>query len=84
MKLVVVAALVTIIAFVGSRISFARIRLPLGVENLFLTGSEYPGRPAIGAGRAGYPGRDDPRGAIPLHGLGALLDRHALRGAVGV
>lgn len=41
MKLVVVAALIVVIALLGSRISFGRIRLPLGVENLLLSGSEY-------------------------------------------
>jgi len=41
MKLVVVAALVTVIAILGSRLSFTRLRLPLGLENLFLTGTEY-------------------------------------------
>ncbi len=41
MKLVVVAALVTIIAILGSRLSFTRLRLPIGLENLFLTGTEY-------------------------------------------
>ena len=41
MKLVVVAALVAVIALLGSRISFARIRLPLGLANLLLTGTEY-------------------------------------------
>ena len=41
MKLVIVAALVVAIALVGSRRSFVRLRLPLGVENLFLTGAEY-------------------------------------------
>ncbi|MDP6778159.1 MAG: hypothetical protein QGI83_15495, partial [Candidatus Latescibacteria bacterium] len=41
MKLVLVAVLVAIIAFVGSRVSFVRVRLPLGVENLFLTGTEF-------------------------------------------
>ena len=41
MKLVIAAALITVIAFLGSRLSFVRIRLPIGIENLFLTGSEY-------------------------------------------
>ena len=41
MKLVIVAALVVAIALVGSRRSFVRLRLPLGIENLFLTGAEY-------------------------------------------
>ncbi|MBT4501809.1 MAG: hypothetical protein HOC74_29025 [Gemmatimonadetes bacterium] len=41
MKLVVVAALVTVIAILGSRLSFTRLRLPLGLENFFLTGTEY-------------------------------------------
>ena len=41
MKLVVVVALVTVIAILGSRLSFTRLRLPLGLENLFLTGTEY-------------------------------------------
>ncbi len=41
MKLVIVAVLVTAIAFLGSRLSFVRLRLPLGIENLFLTGTEY-------------------------------------------
>ncbi len=41
MKLAIVAVLVTAIAFLGSRLSFTRLRLPLGIENLFLTGTEY-------------------------------------------
>lgn len=41
MKLVFAAILIVVIAFVGSRLSFVRIRLPLGVRNLFLTGIEY-------------------------------------------
>ena len=41
MKLVFVAILIVVIAFVGSRLSFVHIRLPLGVRNLFLTGIEY-------------------------------------------
>ena len=41
MKLVSAAILIVVIAFVGSRISFVHIRLPLGVRNLFLTGIEY-------------------------------------------
>jgi hypothetical protein len=41
MKLVVVAALVAVIALLGSRISFVRIKLPLGLANLHLTGTEY-------------------------------------------
>jgi hypothetical protein len=41
MKLVIVAALVTLIALLGSRLTFLRIRLPLGIQNIFLTGSEY-------------------------------------------
>ena len=41
MKLVFAAILIVVIAFVGSRLSFVHIRLPLGVRNLFLTGIEY-------------------------------------------
>ena len=41
MKLVFAAILIVVIAFVGSRLSFVYIRLPLGVRNLFLTGIEY-------------------------------------------
>jgi hypothetical protein len=41
MKLVVVAALVAVIALLGSRISFTRIKLPLGLANLHLIGTEY-------------------------------------------
>ncbi len=41
MKLIIVAALVTLIALLGSRLTFLRIRLPLGLENIFLTGTEY-------------------------------------------
>lgn len=41
MKLVFAAILIVVIAFVGSRLSFVQIRLPLGVRNLFLTGIEY-------------------------------------------
>ena len=41
MKLILVAALVTAIALIGSRFSFVRLRLPIGVKNLFLTGTEY-------------------------------------------
>ena len=41
MKLVIVAVLVVVIALLGSRFSFGRIRLPRGIEILLLTGSEY-------------------------------------------
>ena len=41
MKLVFAAILIVVIAFVGSRLSFVQIRLPLGVRNIFLTGIEY-------------------------------------------
>ena len=41
MKLVSAAILIVVIAFVGSRLSFVHIRLPLGIRNLFLTGIEY-------------------------------------------
>ena len=41
MKLIVVAALVAVIALLGSRISFVRIKLPLSLANLHLTGTEY-------------------------------------------
>lgn len=41
MKLVFAAILIVVIAFVGSRLSFVHIRLPLGIRNLFLTGIEY-------------------------------------------
>lgn len=41
MKLVFAAILIVVIAFVGSRLSFVHLRLPLGVRNLFLTGIEY-------------------------------------------
>ena len=41
MKLVLAAILIVVIAFVGSRLSFVHIRLPLGVRNIFLTGIEY-------------------------------------------
>ena len=41
MKLVFAAILIVVIAFVGSRLSFVHIRLPLGVRNIFLTGIEY-------------------------------------------
>lgn len=41
MKLVFAAILIVVIAFIGSRLSFVHIRLPLGVRNIFLTGIEY-------------------------------------------
>ncbi len=41
MKLVFAAILIVVIAFVGSRLSFVHVRLPLGVRNIFLTGIEY-------------------------------------------
>ena len=41
MKLVSAAILIVVIAFVGSRLSFVQIRLPLGLRHLFLTGIEY-------------------------------------------
>ena len=71
MKLVLVAVLVAVIAFVGSRLSFVRIRLPLGVENLFLTGSEFLIVGALlGSGFFGILDDVTLQGLYPFMGLG--------------
>jgi len=41
MKLIVVVALIFLIALVGSRRTFARVKLPLGAQHIFLTGTEF-------------------------------------------
>ena len=76
MKLVLVAALVTALAFAGSRFSFLRLPLarlshPLGVRNLLLTGTEFL---LVGLllGDAALGVLDDAtlRGLAPILGLG--------------
>jgi len=76
MKLVIAAVVVTVIALVGSRVSFfrlsfGRIRLLSGVENLLLTGTEYI---LVGLllGSAGLDLLDRPtlHGLYPIMGLG--------------
>ncbi|MBC8231583.1 cation:proton antiporter [bacterium] len=41
MKLIIVVALIFLIALVGSRRTFARVKLPLGAQHIFLTGTEF-------------------------------------------
>ncbi len=41
MKIILGAALVVLIALLGSRRTFTRVKLPLGARHLYLTGTEY-------------------------------------------
>ena len=41
MKFILVVAFIILIALIGSRRTFTRLRLPLGAQYLFLTGTEY-------------------------------------------
>ena len=41
MKLIIVVAFIFLIALVGSRRTFARVKLPLGAQHVFLTGTEF-------------------------------------------